>query len=238
VHTRWLSVPDPTAYACEVLRREAPDIPERLITTHPWSQCEMALDAIRPDEAMLERHDTSHVRRRDTFVEAIRAGRAIPPLIVLGGKLVDGYARYRALRVLGVPVAQVLACRFPGMTGVEELREIERARLVGLVEGSVAEVAGVHADDFVIVTPSGHTWTKAEYLGGIESGEIDYRRFEPVSEIDVMLDDDVAVLRYKSAIEISVGGREPGELEAWHLDCYRRTPSGWQLRWSQATAIT
>ena len=124
------------------------------------------------------------------------------------------------------------------MVDGEGLREIERARLACLVEGRVAEADAVYAADFVIVTPSGHTWSKAEYLGGIESGEIDYRRFEPVSAIDVMLDGEVAVLRYKSAIEISVGGRDPGELEAWHLDCYRRTATGWQIRWSQATAIT
>ncbi|MEV0799268.1 nuclear transport factor 2 family protein [Kribbella sp. NPDC050281] len=120
----------------------------------------------------------------------------------------------------------------------DRLRRIERDRLTWLVDRRVAEADAVHADDFVIVTPSGLSWTKAEYLGGIESGEIDYRRFEPITEIDVMLDGDVAVLRYRSAIEISVGGREPGDLEAWHLDCYRRTPAGWQLRWSQATAIT
>ncbi|WP_406050313.1 nuclear transport factor 2 family protein [Kribbella sp. NBC_00889] len=109
----------------------------------------------------------------------------------------------------------------------DKLRRIERDRLTWLVDRRVAEADAVHADDFVIVTPSGLSWTKAEYLGGIESGEIDYRRFEPISEIDVMLDGDVAVLRYRSAIEISVGGREPGDLEAWHLDCYRRSrPAG------------
>lgn len=124
------------------------------------------------------------------------------------------------------------------MVDADRLREIERERLACLVQGRVAEAGVVHAEDFVIVTPSGHAWTKDEYLGGIESGEIDYRRFEPVSAIDVMVDGDVAVLRYKSTIEIAVGGREPGELEAWHLDCYRRTPTGWQIRWSQATAIT
>ncbi|TDD20893.1 hypothetical protein E1218_21610 [Kribbella turkmenica] len=76
----------------------------------------------------------------------------------------------------------------------EELRELERQRLVWSVEGRVAEAHAVHADDFVIVTPS--------------------------------------------AIEISVGGRDFPELRAWHLDCYRCTATGWQLRWSQATAIT
>lgn len=123
------------------------------------------------------------------------------------------------------------------MADAEGLRQIERNRLRCLVEGRVAEADAVHADDFVIVTPSGHSWSKAEYLGGIASGEIDYRRFEPVSAIDVMLDGDVAVLRYRSTIEIAVSGRDPDELEAWHLDCYRRTTTGWQIRWSQATAI-
>ncbi|GAA2840654.1 nuclear transport factor 2 family protein [Kribbella solani] len=118
------------------------------------------------------------------------------------------------------------------------LRALEQARLGHLVARRVSEADALHAPDFVIVTPSGLAWTKAEYLGGIESGAIVYRRFEPVSEIDVMIDGALGVLRYRSAIEIGVNGREPAPLSAWHLDCYRRTESGWQLRWSQATEIT
>jgi len=118
-----------------------------------------------------------------------------------------------------------------------ELREVERLRLRSLVDGQPAE--DLHADDSRIVTPSGHTWSKQEYVGGIASGDIDYRRFEPISEIEVMLDHDLAVLRYRSGIEISVNGREPATLEAWHQDVYRRTSHGtWQIHWSQATAIT
>jgi ketosteroid isomerase-like protein len=125
------------------------------------------------------------------------------------------------------------------MSLVDELAEIERRRLRTLVEVKPDEADALHADDFRIVTPSGHVWSKAEYLGGIASGEIDYRRFEAISDIDVMADGDLAVLRYRSAIEISVKWREPGELEAWHLDCYRRDDGGvWRIRWSQATSIT
>jgi ketosteroid isomerase-like protein len=125
------------------------------------------------------------------------------------------------------------------MSLVDELAEIERRRLRTLVEVKPDEADALHADDFRIVTPSGHVWSKAEYLGGIASGEIDYRRFEAISDIDVMADGDLAVLRYRSAIEISVKRQEPGELEAWHLDCYRRDDGGvWRIRWSQATSIT
>jgi ketosteroid isomerase-like protein len=66
-----------------------------------------------------------------------------------------------------------------------------------------------------------------------------YRRFEPVSEVDVMVDGGMAVLKYRSAIEISVRGEQPLALEAWHLDCYRRSDDGvWQVWWSQATAVS
>lgn len=110
VHTRWLSVPNPSGFALEVLRRQAPDIPEHLITARPWHQHELPLDAIHPDRAMIERHDNNprHVRRRDNFVAAIRAGQELPPLIVLNHHLVDGYARYRALVLLDIAQAQAL----------------------------------------------------------------------------------------------------------------------------------
>ena len=60
-----------------------------------------------------------------------------------------------------------------------------------------------------------------------------------MSDIDVMVSGDLAVLRYRSAIDIAVKGQEPGPLECWHLDCYRRTATSapWQVRWSQATSI-
>lgn len=101
----------------------------------------------------------------------------------------------------------------------------------------MAEADVLHAPDFHLVHPSGGVWTKDQYLGGIASGDINYRRFEAVSPIDVMADGDLAVLRYRSLIDIAVAGEEAGEVECWHLDCYRRDGSLWQVRWSQATSI-
>jgi ketosteroid isomerase-like protein len=97
----------------------------------------------------------------------------------------------------------------------------------------------LHAPDFQLVNPSGGVWSKEKYLGGIADGIINYRRFGPVSDIDVMVDGDLAILRYRSVIDIAVGQQEGGLLECWHLDCYRRDEGGrWQVRWSQATSIT
>ena len=63
---------------------------------------------------------------------------------------------------------------------------------------------------------------------------------EAMSAIEVMVDGALAVLRYRSAIDIAVQGQEAGPLECWHLDCYRRDPGGgsWRVRWSQATSIS
>ncbi|MBV1850813.1 nuclear transport factor 2 family protein [Catellatospora tritici] len=119
----------------------------------------------------------------------------------------------------------------------QTLKNLETARLTALVEADADVLDQLHDPDFVLIHPSGGAWSKAQYVGGVLSGEIDYRRFEPVSEIEVLADGDLAVLRYRSAIEIGVGGREPGPLQCWHTDCYRRAAadSPWRVVWSQAT---
>jgi hypothetical protein len=121
-----------------------------------------------------------------------------------------------------------------------QLRDLERRRLRCLVEVRMDEATLIHAADFRIVNPSGGVWTREQYLGGIAEGSIDYRRFEAVSEIEVIAGEDVAVLRYRSAIDIAVAGQQPGPLECWHLDCYQREPEQgtWRVRWSQATEIS
>ncbi len=100
------------------------------------------------------------------------------------------------------------------------------------------EADALHAADFQLVHPGGGVWSKAQYLGGIASGRINYRRFEAISAIEVVVDGAVAVLRYRSAIDIAVEGQEAGPLECRHLDCYRRDDDrSWRVRWSQATSI-
>ncbi len=118
----WEVVGDPATYVRSVLDREAPDVPSAVVVEYDWSQCEVAVSELWADREMLERHDKdeTHLRRRDNFVELIRTGKPILPLIALGPamRLVDGYARYRALRLLGVDQAQVLRQRTaPPMAG-------------------------------------------------------------------------------------------------------------------------
>lgn len=118
------------------------------------------------------------------------------------------------------------------------LRSIERERILALVEGRADDASNIHTADFELVHPTGGVWSKSEYIGGIASGEINYRQFEPISDIEVLVAGGVAVLRYQSEIDISVGGQRGGLMKCWHLDCYvLQRDDSWRVRWSQATEI-
>jgi PadR family transcriptional regulator, regulatory protein AphA len=111
---------------------------------------------------------------------------------------------------------------------------IERLRLQALTGGDTVAAAPLHADDYWLITPNGSEMTKDDYLGAIASGQLRYQVFEPVSEMAVLGDGTVAVLRYRVCISFDDG---PGRT-CWHTDCYRFRDGRWQVVWSQATEIT
>jgi hypothetical protein len=113
------------------------------------------------------------------------------------------------------------------------LPDIERRRLRALADGDVATAAPLHAEDYQLITPNGSAMTREDYLGDVESGRLPYRVFEPVSDIVVLGDAPVAVLRYQARISFDDG---PG-FTCWHTDCYRLKDEQWQVVWSQATRI-
>ena len=114
------------------------------------------------------------------------------------------------------------------------LPDIERLRLRALAEGDTDTAAPLHADDYQLITPNGSPMSKDDYLDSIGSGRLRYRVFEPVSDIAVLGEAPVAVLRYQARISFDDG---PGFI-CWHTDCYRLRDGRWQVVWSQATAIT
>lgn len=96
--------------------------------------------------------------------------------------------------------------------------------------------AALHADDYQLITPGGSALSKADYVGGVASGELHYRVFEPVSEITARLFGDAAALRYRVRIEMVMGDELDAD-EFWHTDLYERRSSLWRVVWSHATRI-
>jgi uncharacterized protein DUF4440 len=119
----------------------------------------------------------------------------------------------------------------------ELLRSIERERLQALVSGDVNRAEELHTDDFQLINPLGGALSKDQYLGGIASGQIHYLYWEP-EPIAVRLYGDVAVIRYRSQLEIVVQDRHIPRQRYWHTDVYERHGGRWQVVWSHATAAT
>ena len=138
-------------------------------------------------------------------------------------------------------VALAAPARGSGASGhspeAERLRDLERARMQALVDADMAVVDALHADDFRLVPPPGFPLSREDYLAAVTSGEIDYRVFEPVSEMEVSVYGAAASIRYMSRIDIVVGGLGRFTHDAWHTYLYERRAGRWQAVWEQATAV-
>ncbi len=118
--------------------------------------------------------------------------------------------------------------------GADALRATERERLRSLVSADLTRARQLHADDFQLISPLGGVLSREEYLGGIGAGNITYLSWEP-EEIAVRSYGDVAVLRYRSSLEIVVHGQHIPRQRYWHTDLYENRGEQWQVVWSQAT---
>ena len=115
------------------------------------------------------------------------------------------------------------------------LRATERERLRALLTGDVQRAAQLHTSDFQLINPLGGALSKEQYLGSISAGQIRYLYWEPEA-IAVRLYGEVAVIRYRSQLEIVVQGRHIPRQRYWHTDVYERRETQWQVVWSHATA--
>jgi len=117
----------------------------------------------------------------------------------------------------------------------EQIIKIEKERLKALVDVNINYAKQVHADDFQLVTPGGYIYDKTLYLGQIESGELDYKKWDP-GEITVRLYGKVAVIRYRdTACIVYVDGKLDLNGRPWHTNLYEKRNGQWQVVWSQAS---
>ena len=93
------------------------------------------------------------------------------------------------------------------------------------------------AEDFVLVPPPGFPLARDEYLAAVAAGDLDYLAFSPVSDIDVRLYGNAAVVTYESLIDIDAAGLGRFTHNAWHTYLYEKRHGQWQVVWEQATAV-
>ena len=120
---------------------------------------------------------------------------------------------------------------------MDEIRNIERERLRALVSADIDVARQLHSDEFQLINPLGGVLSKEEYLGAVAAGDINYLVWGPES-IEVRLYGEVALIRYRSQLEIEVQGQLVPRRPYWHTDAYEKRAGRWLVVWSQATAIT
>lgn len=119
----------------------------------------------------------------------------------------------------------------------ECLVHTEQRRVRALLAVDQDSLHELHDERYLLCNPTGAVWDKAEYLARLVSGRLAYRRLEPVSPMDVLGADRLAVLRYRCIIELQIDGTDIPAHECWHMDAYTLEDGQWRCRWSQATGI-
>lgn len=120
---------------------------------------------------------------------------------------------------------------------IEEVRQVESQRLRSLVAADLSTARRLHADDFQLINPAGVPLTKSEYLGQIQSGELDYLAWE-ASAISVRLHGDAAVIRYRDVrFDVNFNGKPVHRGPMYHTNLYERRNGQWKIVWSQASGV-
>jgi hypothetical protein len=90
------------------------------------------------------------------------------------------------------------------------------------------------ADDFILVTGSGKTYTKADLLEDARGGHTRYQH-QSDTEQTIRLWENTAVITAKLWEKGTENGK-PFDYTLWFSDTYVRTPSGWKYVFGQASS--
>ena len=118
----------------------------------------------------------------------------------------------------------------------ELVRQTERERVRMLVAGDVQSARLIHAVEFQLINPAGRAFSREQYLGSLSRGYLDYLSWEP-GPIEVRVSGNAATIRYRSELQVSLGGVPQPRRGHWHIDHYEMRNGRWQVVWSQATEI-
>ena len=132
----------------------------------------------------------------------------------------------------------------PAMNAIDERRssDADDSKIVAALdaqyqaavrENDAATMGRILADDFVLVTGSGKTYSKADLLAEARSGRVHYERQNDTDQV-VRVWGDTAVTTAK-LWEKGSDDEKPFEYTVWFSDTYVRTPEGWRYVFGQAS---
>lgn len=142
--------------------------------------------------------------------------------------------RLTAALVLVVP-AVVLSIRgsSSAMDDVKIVAALDTQYQAAVEKSDAATMNRILADDFILVTGSGKTYTKSDLLQEARSGQTTYQH-QIDTEQKVRVWGDAAVVTAK-LWEQGTTDRKPFDYKLWFSDTYVRTPTGWRYVFGQAS---
>ena len=115
---------------------------------------------------------------------------------------------------------------------IELLRQIELDRLQDHVTAEMDPAD--YAPEFRHINPAGQVISREDYLERVANGDYVYRVLDPVTELEVRLYGDGAVITYQDQVDLMDGDRHL-EATGWHTMVYEKRDGRWVIVWSQTT---
>ena len=112
--------------------------------------------------------------------------------------------------VLSLAAVSAVPARGQGAAGPsveEQLKKMEKDRAAAVVKGDVAMLAGLTADDYILINANGQLSDKATTMNAIKTGVIKLTANE-VSDLKVRVYGNTAVVTGKSDAKGTIGGHE------------------------------
>jgi ketosteroid isomerase-like protein len=110
---------------------------------------------------------------------------------------------------------------------------LDTAYQAAVKKNDVATMDRILADDFILVTGSGKTYTKADLLKEAHSGRVVYEHQEDTAQT-VRIWGDTAVVTAKLWEKGTEDGK-PFDKVVWFSDTYVRTSAGWRYVFGQSS---
>ena len=115
------------------------------------------------------------------------------------------------------------------------IRQLESRRFQAMIEADTAALDTILADDLTYTHTSGWVDTKEQFIGWLESGELNYESISTDS-VRVRVYAAVAVVTGQAAVKIKVNGQEKN-LQIRFIDVYVKRNAHWQMVAWQSTRL-
>ena len=135
----------------------------------------------------------------------------------------------RMLLVLLLPVVALAA------TPEEEVRTADARRIAAMVDGDVAALGSLLADDLTYTHASGQVENEEQFLAAISSGKLDYESIV-ASEAQVRIYGNTAVMTGRADIKVKVQGN-PVAFGSRFTSAWVRGDGGWRMVAWQSTRL-